>query len=55
MTSYLKLLTARVLKLEQEMVRHKKVSVIMAHDNKGVQRRYVPDVNNNNLDGTDIN
>ena len=28
-TSYLKLLTARVLRLEQEMARHKKVSVIM--------------------------
>ena len=29
MTSYLKLLTSRVLKLEQEMARHKKVSVVM--------------------------
>ena len=31
-TSYLKLLTARVLRLEQEMARHKKVSVIMVGD-----------------------
>ena len=32
-TSYLKLLTARVLRLEQEMARHKKVSVIMVGKN----------------------
>ena len=31
-TSYLKLLTARVLRLEQEMAKHKKVSVIMVGD-----------------------
>ena len=29
MTSYLKLITARVIKLEQEMARHKKVSLVM--------------------------
>ena len=33
-TSYLKLLTARVLRLEEEMARHKKVSVIMYDDGK---------------------
>ena len=44
-TSYLKLLTARVLKLEQEMSRHKKVSVIMTNQN-GLARAYVPDINN---------
>mmetsp|Transcript_32255 Transcript_32255/g.37970 ORF Transcript_32255/g.37970 Transcript_32255/m.37970 type:complete len:85 (-) Transcript_32255:655-909(-) len=34
MTSYLKLLTARILKLEQEMSRHKKVSVVMVGGTK---------------------
>ena len=37
-TSYLKLLTARVLRLEEEMARHKKVSVIMYDDGKGAKK-----------------
>ena len=46
-TSYLKLLTARVIKLEQEMSRHKKVSIIMVGKEAEKSRRcskYVADV-----------
>ena len=38
-TSYMKLLTARVLRLEEEMARHKKVSVIMYDDGKGTKKQ----------------
>ena len=50
-TSYLKLLTSRVLRLEQEMSRHKKVSIILhsgdvedESTDEAQQRAYVADV-----------
>ena len=44
-TSFLKLLTARVVRLEQEMARHKKVSVVMLTEGEAKRKKgYMPDV-----------
>ena len=48
-TSYLKLLTSRVLRLEQEMSRHKKVSIIMVENEAKGETKHVTDVKTTNV------